>query len=262
MRQFIRTPLLLSATALFAAACTNMPMEGQDTSYNSGYTSPTVTNNVPEAGPLSETTAANTYAAAPVTNQVPAATAPQPVPVATVPQVPAANYTPPVDNSGGYDVYAAGNAAPVNNYDNYAAPAAPATVDYSQPQAQPQASYNDSYTSYGPVNTAAANTNTYAPVNTNTATYDPYANSGGGAAYTNTYASAGGAAVQVFATGSAAKAERIRQDMQSQGLPAVVDQVGGLYKVRIPYGDEGAARANLIRVRQVSGESGAFVTTR
>ncbi|MEZ5535849.1 MAG: SPOR domain-containing protein [Thiolinea sp.] len=258
MRQPIRTSLLLSATALFAAACTNMPMEGQDTSYNTGYTSPVASgNNIPEAGPLSDPEPANTtgynYTATPTyTAPVPAATAPQPVPVATVPQVP--------DNSGGYDVYAANNTAPVANY-------AEPVVDYSQPQYnQPQTTaYNDSYNSYDTSNTA-----TYYPQSGGDSyTTDTYANNDAGydTSYnnTNTYANAsvgGSSAVQVFATGSAAKAERIRQDMQSQGLPAVVDQVGGLFKVRVPFQDEGAARANLARVRLASGEAGAFVTTR
>jgi hypothetical protein len=261
MRQPIRTSLLLSVTALLAAACTNMPMEGQGTSYNNGYTAPATTGNVPEAGPLSDAApAANTYAAAPaVNNQVPAATAPQHVPVATVPQVPMA--TAPVydDNGSPYDVYAASSsAAPVTNY------AAP-VVDYSQPQNQPQPNSNDSYTSYGPpANTAAAATDNYYTDNSG-AGYDTYTSNNTGYSNTNTYAGSGGggsAAIQVFATGSAAKAERIRQDMQGLGLPAVVDQVAGLYKVRIPYSDAGAARANLNRVRMASGESGAFVTTR
>ena len=66
----------------------------------------------------------------------------------------------------------------------------------------------------------------------------------------------------MFASVSQAKAERIRQDMSSQGLNAVVDQINGLYKVRVPYASENEARANLIKVRHASGESGAFVTMR
>ena len=80
---------------------------------------------------------------------------------------------------------------------------------------------------------------------------------------TTSNASAGGsAAVQVFATVSRDKAERIRQDIASQGLPAIVDQVDGLYKVRVPYSTASQARANLIKVRSVSGTPGAFVTSR
>nr|CAA6799896.1 MAG: Unknown protein [uncultured Thiotrichaceae bacterium] len=271
MHQTIRTTLLLSATALFATACTNMPVEGQNSSYNTGYnTAPQTTNNVPEAGPLSATTPATTYTApvAPVATaaNLPAATPPQNIPVATVPQVPTANTTAAVSNNN-------------NAYSAYAATATNTAVDYSQPPANA----NNNYTNYAAVNTnttpnTAAVTNYY-PDNSsydnssssnsydnssNSNSYDTYANGNNNAAtnYSNAGAASGGSAVQVFATGSQAKAERISQDMRSQGLPAIVDRVGGLYKVRVPYSDEGTARANLIRVRQASGEAGAFVTTR
>ncbi len=254
MHQPIRISLLLSATALFAAACTSMD------SQNSGYTdynSPVATTNIPEAGPLSDPApAANHYAAAPAAN---------PVPAATVPQVPAVTNTPVANNTGSsYGIYAASdtNAAPVTTHE------AP-VLDYGQPQPQPN--YNDSYTSYGPVNTPAANTAMANGTNGTNTTYDTYTNNSydtyttnngnTGAGY-NTNTAGGSAAIQVFATGSVAKAERIRQDMQQLGLPAVVDSVGGLYKVRIPYSDAGTARANLAHVRQASGEAGAFVTTR
>lgn len=254
MRQTIRTTLLLSSAALFATACTNMPTEGQNTAYNTGgyNTAPASTGNVPEAGPLTadNTPAAATYNTTMAAN-VPVA-APQNIPVATVPQVPAANYNPAATagNDSPYDTYAANAAAPDDYSDN-------TMVDYSQPQSNS----NDSYTSYGTGNTtAAANpVTTYYP--DNNASYDSYANNGNNGGYSNAAVS-GGSAVQVFASGSQAKAEQISQNMRSQGLPAVVDMVNGLYKVRIPYPDEGAARANLIRVRQASGEAGAFVTHR
>lgn len=54
----------------------------------------------------------------------------------------------------------------------------------------------------------------------------------------------------------------MRSQMQSLGLNAVVDNVGGLYKVRIPFASRDQASANLSRVRSLSGESGAFITTR
>lgn len=254
MRQTIRTTLLISSTALFAAACTNMPTEGQDTAYNTGgyNTAPAPMNNVPEAGPL---TADNTPAAA-TYNTTMAANAPQNIPVATVPQVPAGN------NYNNAAVTETNNNSP---YDNYAAAPEQSNntgVDYSQPQDNS----NDSYTSYGTGNTtAAANpVTTYYP--DNNASYDSYANNGNNnmannGGYNNA-AATGSSAVQVFASGSQAQAEQISQNMRSQGLPAVVDMVNGLYKVRIPYPDEGAARANLIRVRQASGEAGAFITHR
>ncbi len=251
MYQPIRISLLLSAIALFAAACTNM--DGQNSGYT-GYSSPVATTNIPEAGPLSDP--------APVTNHYAATPAANPVPAATVPQVPAVTSTPVANNTGSsYGIYAASNtnAVPVTTHE------AP-VLDYSQAQSQPQTNYNDSYTSYGPVNTPAANTASANGTNGTNTTYDTYTNNSynndnTGTGY-NTNTAGGSAAIQVFATGSAAKAERIRQDMQQLGLPAVVDPVGGLYKVRIPYSDAGTARANLAHVRQTSGEAGAFVTTR
>ncbi|CAA6817525.1 MAG: Unknown protein [uncultured Thiotrichaceae bacterium] len=280
MRHAIRTTLLLSSTALFAAACTNMPMEGQNTAYNTGgyNTTPAPTANVPEAGPLSATAPAvnNTPL---VAANVPVATAPQNIPVATVPQVPvpaATNYNPvaATSNNNAYGTYAA---APAQTTPTYSNPPANTVVDYSQPQN----TANNSYTNYGtgnaaaPTNTAAANpaVTNYYPDNTN---YDTYANNNAGNngdSYTNTgntsasggyntASATGSSAIQIFASGSQAKAEQISQNIRSQGLPAVVDVVNGLYKVRVPYPDAGAARANLIRVRQASGEAGAFVTTR
>lgn len=245
MKQTIRLTLLLSATALFTAACAPVPFENQSTASNT-YTAPaptpvssTVAAPVPEAGPLSEVAAAPApqTTAATVTVTVPAATA---TPVATVPQVPAATNT-----GSSYDTYAASNTHSSGT-----------TYDYSGGGA-------NSYTTY---NNSTASANTYA-ANTNTNNYY----SGGNDSYTggsNSYAAAnssgagGTAAVQIFATVSQAKAERIRQDVSSQGLQAIVDQVDGLYKVRIPYPTASQARANLTRVRHVSGTPGAFVTTR
>lgn len=269
MRQTIRTTLLLSSTALFAAACTNMPMEGQSTAYNTGgyNTAPAPTSNVPEAGPLSanNTPAAATYNADVAAN-VPVAAAPQNIPVATVPQVPvpaATNYNTvaATTNNNPYDTYAA---APAQTTPTYSNAPANTVVDYSQPQN----TANNSYTDYGTGNTTAAANPTvtnYYPDNTGSG-YDTYANNSAGntgasGGYSNA-AATGGSAIQVFASGSQAKAEQISQNIRSQGLPAVVDTVNGLYKVRVPYPDAGAARANLIRVRQASGEAGAFVTTR
>lgn len=281
MRHTIRTTLLLSSTALFAAACTNMPMEGQNTAYNTGgyNTTPAPTGNVPEAGPLSATAPAVNNTAVVAAN-VPVAAAPQNIPVATVPQVPvpaATNYNTvaAAANNNPYDTYAA---APAQTTPTYSNTPANTVVDYSQPQN----TANNSYTNYGtgnaatPTNTAAATNpavTNYYPDNSG---YDTYANNNAGnngGGYTNTgntgasggysnAAATGSSAIQIFASGSQAKAEQISQNIRSQGLPAVVDTVNGLYKVRVPYPDAGAARANLIRVRQASGEAGAFVTTR
>ncbi len=181
---------------------------------------------------------------------VPAA---NPTPIGTVPQVPAAtgnvavaSYAPPAaDNSAGsYDTYAANTTAGGSTYNTYAAS---------------NNNYGADSNSYA-ANTSSSN-NYYAGANTS---YDTYTNSTTGNNYApaSTNSAGGSAAVQVFATVSRDKAERIRQDIASQGLPAIVDQVDGLYKVRVPYSTEGQARANLIKVRSVSGTPGAFVTSR
>ena len=283
MKQPIRLGLLLSVTALFASACTPVPFENQNTaSYGGSYSAPTpaapalpmntaVTTPVapvPEAGPLST----NNYAAtAPQTlpANVPAANG-NPTPVATVPQVPATNVAVANTNSSPYDSYAANNTyaanTPVagsnaanNTYNTYAANAntsSGANYDYSGTAA----SINNTYTSYG-TGTAASTTNNYAATSTGNNYYsggnDTYA-----AANTSNASASGSAAVQVFATISQAKAESIRQEIASQGLNAIVDQVDGLYKVRVPYSNRSQAQANLTRVRHVSGTPGAFVTTR
>ncbi len=290
MLQTIRTTLLISSTALFAAACTNMPMDGQNGAYyntGGGYNtgayntaSAAPSARIPEAGPLSTSApvADNTslvaasvpVAAAP--QNVPAATAPQNVPVATVPQMPvpaATNNTTTtvaaVSNGSPYGTYAA---APAQSTPTYSNTATTNMVDYSQPQN----TANDTYTSYGTGNTGTTTASNPATTNyySDNSGYDTYASNNTGDGYTNTgntthsggytnTAAAGGSAIQVFASGSQAKAEQIRQNMISQGLPAVVDAVNGLYKVRVPYPNVSAARANLIRVRQTSGEAGAFV---
>ena len=274
MKLTIRLSLLISATALFASACTPVPMENQSTPYGSGSynttPAPAVNTNVsnapvPEAGPLSETTyAANTpaqpqypTAAAP---QVPAATA-TPTPVATVPQVPAATHTNVAANT--YNPPAATNTSNSGPYDSYAAnTTATNTYDYSGTNAGTNGGAANSYTSYS--NTAPNTANTYAAANTNAGSSNNYYSGGGAstAPVTSNASASGSAAVQVFATVSQAKAERIRQDIASQGVNAIVDQVDGLFKVRVPYATPGEARANLTRVRHVSGTPGAFVTTR
>ena len=216
---------------------------------------------------------------------VPAA---NPTPVGTVPQVPAAtgnvatasytppaatNNTPPAANGGSsYDTYAANttsNTAGNNSYNTYAA-SSNNSYNYATDSNGNNAA-NTSYTSYGTAsasNSAAANTantssnNYYAGANTSYDTYTNNTASSNNYATTSNASAGGSAAVQVFATVSRDKAERIRQDIASQGLPAIVDQVDGLYKVRVPYSTEGQARANLIKVRSVSGTPGAFVTSR
>lgn len=80
--------------------------------------------------------------------------------------------------------------------------------------------------------------------------------SGGG--YSN---SAGGSfAVQVVASPNRGTAEAMRSQMQSAGFNAVIDQVGGYYKVRVPFSSESEAKANLSRIR--SSVPDAFYTVR
>ena len=85
--------------------------------------------------------------------------------------------------------------------------------------------------------------------------------SGGG--YSGGYSggSAGGSyAVQVVATQNRGTADAMRGQMQSQGFNAVVDNVGGMYKVRVPFSSESEAKASLSRIR--SSVPDAFYTVR
>jgi Sporulation related domain. len=67
-------------------------------------------------------------------------------------------------------------------------------------------------------------------------------------------------AVQVVASPNSGTAEAMRSQMQSMGFNAVVDQVGGYYKVRVPFSSESEAKANLGRIR--SSVPDAFYTVR
>ncbi|MCB1619344.1 MAG: SPOR domain-containing protein [Thiothrix sp.] len=295
MKQQIRLMLALSATTLLISACSTTPTSQPDNGvmpYGSNYSG-----NIPEAGPLDGSSAnvagyvppqgvpapapaayAPTYAPTPV--PVMAQPQPQPMPVAAAP-APAAGYTgydnytgttAPAPGNGGYDNYA--NTTPDNTgssgsgYDNYTGAAGNTGYDPSS-----------SYDSYGPVAGNTAPTyNTAPPSNYSTPGYDysaPGGNTGGGSSYYtggSSYTSGSGgysggsaggsSAVQVFATVSQDKAQRLQQDLRSQGLNAVVDRVDGLFKVRVPFGSESEARSNLARVRSLSGEAGAFVTSR
>lgn len=72
----------------------------------------------------------------------------------------------------------------------------------------------------------------------------------------------GGAyAVQVVASPNRSTADAMVSQMQSMGFNAVVDQVGGYYKVRVPFNSESEAKANLGRIRS-SGAADAFYTVR
>ncbi len=121
---------------------------------------------------------------------------------------------------------------------------------------------NASYYDYG-AGTASTGSAAYGGATTTASTgsyydYTAPGSSSSGGGYSN---SAGGAyAVQVVASPNRGTADAMRSQMQSAGFNAVVDQVGGYYKVRIPFSSESEAKANLSRVR--SSVPDAFYTVR
>ncbi len=264
MKQPIRLILALSASALFVSACSTAPYDASSADGGSTYSS---TGSVPEAGPLTSGGAVggSNYAY----TQPPVYQPQAPAPVVTAPVSPANTYAYNQPDAGGtYDSYAAGGNTGGNTGGGYDYSA---NMDGGNTGGNPGGGYdysasagggNDTYNSYG-----GGGGDTYASTGGNNYYSGGGSNSGGG---NNNYAAsggsggggAGGAAVQIFASGSSSKAEQIRNSMASRGLNAVVDQVDGLYKVRVPFSSETEARANLIRVRSASGESGAFVTFR
>jgi len=66
----------------------------------------------------------------------------------------------------------------------------------------------------------------------------------------------------VLASGNSSTAQSMKRQMDALGFNAVVDNVGGLYKVRVPFASREEAASNLSRIRSSSGETGAFVTAR
>lgn len=148
-------------------------------------------------------------------------------------------------------------------------------MNYQTASYTPQNTQNYSYANYG--NTGTSSGSYYD-------NYDSYSNqnnaqsSGSGSYYDTTTGSSydyvgnnntlgaalpGGAyAVQILATISSAKANDLRRQMENMGYPAVVDYVGGLHKVRVPYQSKAQAQANLASIRAAANESQAFVATR
>ena len=122
---------------------------------------------------------------------------------------------------------------------------------------------NASYSNYGTTGGTTA-TSGYGTTTggTSGSYYDYTASSGASTGGTGSYANtAGGSyAVQVVASQSSGTAESMRSQMQSMGFNAVVDPVGGLYKVRVPFSSESEAKANLGRIR--SSVPDAFYTVR
>ncbi|MBU0654608.1 MAG: SPOR domain-containing protein [Gammaproteobacteria bacterium] len=94
---------------------------------------------------------------------------------------------------------------------------------------------------------------------TTSSTYYDYSAGSTGAASSNGSVS-GSYAVQVVASPNRSTAESMLGQMQSMGFTATIDQVGGLYKVRVPYASESEAKANLSRIR--SSVPDAFFTVR
>lgn len=132
--------------------------------------------------------------------------------------------------------------------------AAPASDSYSYYNASPA---NGGYDTY-------ANTTAGANTGSSTSYYDYSApgSSGSGSSYSagSSGSASGSHAVQVVASPNRGTAESMQRQMQSQGFSAVIDQVGGYYKVRIPFTTESEAKATLSRVR--SSVPDAFYTVR
>lgn len=86
----------------------------------------------------------------------------------------------------------------------------------------------------------------------------------GGSSYYSGGSSSGSAsgshAVQVLASPNRGTAEAMLSQMQSAGFVAVIDHVGGYFKVRVPYGTASEAKSNLGRIRSIAPD--AFYTTR
>ena len=156
------------------------------------------------------------------------------------------------------------------NYNSYGSTVPTAGTDYgyntggtTPPPANTGAASNGSYYDYG-AGSSTGSTGGYGtttpPAGGSTGSYYDYnAPSAGGGTASN---SVGGTyAVQVLASQSSGTAESMRGQMQSMGFNAVVDQVGGYYKVRVPFSSESEAKSNLGRIRS-SGAPDAFYTVR
>ncbi|PID49941.1 MAG: hypothetical protein CR991_04165 [Proteobacteria bacterium] len=298
----LRLSLILSTTTLFASACSTLPYDETATSNNEAVTyEPSYTANpptqasIPQANPLTpapaQTQPQNNYqATAPVYTPPPTYTPPV-AHNSTYDHYDVTNNHYDSSNNSSYDTYGSAyqqgdsgdnyntadnnyhNQYANNSYNSYSNPPqqtstpAPANnntsggiYDYSgsgyDTYNTSQHAANDSYDSYSGNmtynNSQSSNTNNYYAGNTHSSNQGVAGNVG----------SSGGAAIQLFASGSSSNAEQARSRMASRGLNVVVDQVNGLYKVRIPFNSESEARANLDRIRSQSGERGAFITFR
>ncbi|OQX14263.1 MAG: hypothetical protein BWK73_09930 [Thiothrix lacustris] len=153
-----------------------------------------------------------------------------------------------------------GDYAPYNN--NSYGTTAPADYGYGAPVPATTTTGTTANTSYydygaGTASTASAYGGTTAAASGN---YYDYAAAGSSAAGSYSNSAGGSYAVQVVASPNRGTADAMRSQMQAAGFNAVVDQVGGYYKVRIPFSSESEAKANLSRVR--SSVPDAFYTVR
>ena len=133
--------------------------------------------------------------------------------------------------------------------------------------ANPMPSMNDQYNAYNNnnSNSSSGSSNYYDYSGSSNSSGSSYSGSNSysaGSAYSgaSSGSASGSFAIQVLASGNRNTANSMQQQMQGQGFNAVVDSVGGLYKVRIPYTSRGDAQSNLSRVR--GSEPDAFLTTR
>lgn len=133
-----------------------------------------------------------------------------------------------------------------------------------------QPANNNSYFNYG-TGGAAGGTTTGGYGSTGGGyTYDYTAPSSGGSSYAGGYSSYSGGsatnstsgryAVQVVASSNRSTADAMVSQMRFMGFNAVVDNVGGLYKVRVPFSSESEAKSGLGRIR--SSVPDAFYTVR
>lgn len=117
-----------------------------------------------------------------------------------------------------------------------------------------------SNTSYYDYSAGTASTGSAYGTTASTGSYYDYTAPSGSSAGNYTNSAGGSHAVQVVASPNRSTAEAMRSQMQSAGFNAVVDQVGGYFKVRVPFSSEGEAKSNLSRIR--STVSDAFYTVR
>lgn len=91
-------------------------------------------------------------------------------------------------------------------------------------------------------------------------TYYDYSAGGSSGGASSNGSISGSHAVQVVASPNRSTAESMLGQMQSMGFTATIDQVGGLYKVRVPYASASEAKSALSRIR--SSVPDAFYTVR